>query len=88
MLTLGMVILFGSGKLLSKFLKIIAASFLFILIPGLYHLIYYLITGYSYLDWYENAASLNHYGFILFIKVMGSLYLFGWFYFIVGLIPK
>jgi hypothetical protein len=85
MLTLGMVILFGSEKLLSKFLKIIAAAFLFILIPGLYHLIYYFITGYSYLDWYENAANLNHYGFILFIKVMGSLYLFGWFYFIIGL---
>ncbi len=74
--------------------QILLAGALFIIIPLIYHLWFYLYYHYSYWDWYfYNYESYAYapirpelkYGFHLLIKVLGWLYLAGWPIFLFGL---
>src|SRR3989344_927469 len=85
MLTLGTLIIFLKERWSAKIIKLLGAGALFLIIPGLYHLFYYFKFGYTYLAFYDSAARLDNYDLILLIKVLGSLFTIGWFYFLFGL---
>ena len=87
MIPLGILILFLPNNFFSKLFKILKAAFLFLIIPGLYHLFIYLQYGFSYLDWYGFSYSgvINNpsapgidWSILLLAKVLGWLFLVGW----------
>lgn len=73
-----------------KIKYILVAGFLFLLPLLAYHLFVYLNYHYSYFDWFsyvKNVASQPGYqtkSFILFVKILGWLFSFGWLAFVFG----
>jgi len=87
MISLGLLILFSQISFKDKIKKILQAAGLFIIIPGLYYLFFYLKFNYSYFNWYFQIANLyianpdapaSNYNIVLLIKVLGWLFLAGW----------
>jgi len=94
MISLGLLILLSKITLKQKIKKILLAVLIFLIIPGLYHLLIYLKFDYSYFSWYGHSfgSHINNpenpfaeYNLILFIKVLGWLFLAGWPIFLWGL---
>ena len=87
MIPLGILILFLPNNFFNKLFKILKAAFLFLIIPGLYHLFIYFQYGFSYLNWHSYAFSelINNpaapgidWSILLLAKVLGWLFLAGW----------
>jgi len=87
MISLVALILLSDFSYKRKIKEIAGASLMFLVIPILYNLAFYLKFNYSYFDWY--FFSLNTfapaYNIALLIKVLGWVYLAGWPIFIFGL---
>ena len=94
MFSLSFLILLSQVSFKEKIKKVFQAGSLFIIIPGLYYLLFYYKFNYSYLHWYfqninwyinDPETATSQYGFVLLIKVLGWLFLVGWPIFIWGL---
>ena len=87
MISLVALILLSDFSYKRKIKEIAGASLMFLVIPTLYNLAFYLKFNYSYFDWY--FFSLNTfapaYNIALLIKVLGWVYLAGWPIFVFGL---
>ena len=87
MISLVALILLSDFSYKRKIKEIAGASLMFLVIPTLYNLAFYLKFNYSYFDWY--FFSLNTfapaYNITLLIKVLGWVYLAGWPIFVFGL---
>ena len=90
LISLGCFILLSETVWREKMKQIFKAAILFLLPLIIFHVIFYLKFNYVYFDWYDTNIHLypeeeNQYGFDLFIKVMGWIFLAGWPLFFYGL---
>jgi hypothetical protein len=89
MIALGMAILLSNYTWKEKFKQILEAAILFLILPALFHVGFYLYYHYSYFDWYDVALTVTNtlYTIPMFIKVLGWLFIAGWPIFLYSL-PK
>ena len=94
LIPLGILILFLPVSFTQRVIKIFKTAILFLIIPFLYYLWFYLQFNFSYIDWYTYAVSVTIYNttspginwsIALLIKVLGWLFLVGWPIFLYGL---
>ncbi|MGB3921697.1 MAG: glycosyltransferase family 39 protein [Minisyncoccia bacterium] len=90
MLTLGCFILLSETGWREKIKQIFKAGLLFLTPLVVFYALFYLKFHYSYLNWYDYNVNLypedeNQYGFGIFLKVMGWVFLAGWPLFLYGL---
>ncbi len=81
MLTLGMLILFSDIAWKKKFIEILRAAAWFLILPGIYHLWFYLKFDYTYVDWFMVPVEIDSEtksSFGLMVKVLGWLFFAGW----------
>ncbi|OIO51233.1 MAG: hypothetical protein AUJ11_02030 [Parcubacteria group bacterium CG1_02_44_65] len=87
LISLVMLILFSDFPYKRKVNEILKAGLLFLIMPVLYYIYFYLKFNYSYFNWYlfNINAFAPSYNIILLIKILGWIYLAGWPIFIFGL---
>lgn len=90
MISLGCFIILSQTEWREKIKQIFKAGIMFLLPLAAFYALFYLKLNYSYLDWYDYNVHLypeeqNQYGFNLFLKVMGWVFLAGWPLFLYGL---
>jgi hypothetical protein len=90
LLSLVFLIFLSKSPWLEKMKLTIKAGLLFSIIPALFHLFFFLKSGFSYLDVYNIGVNfyppeMHAYGLSVFIKVMGWIFLAGWPLFLWGL---
>lgn len=84
-ISLGLVIIISDHTWLIKIKSLLKSALLFLIIPGLYHLVIYFTYHYSYFNWYGEAAaaynsnSLAHFsGWIIALKVTTAVFFPCW----------
>ena len=89
-LSLICLILFLPVNWKEKIKIILKSGALFAIVPLAFHLFFYYKFSFSYFDWYKTSLNfyppeMHQYGIVLFLKVMGWLFLAGWPLFLWGL---